>query len=101
MQEKKSHRAMLLLGVFDVVAAFSRALARKLAMDFLYTWMSRQLGGPTNRSARKWSRHVMVSLSGEHSPRQQRLPHACQGAITQAAPRITQARATLTRVARP
>lgn len=47
--------AMLVLRVFDVVAAFLVPLPCKLTADF---------GGPTNRSAEKWSRHVnlMVSL---------------------------------------
>ncbi len=83
---------MLVLRVFDVVAAFLVPLPCKLTADF---------SGPTNRSAEKWSRHVilMVSLLDEHS-HQAAAPYACRGAITQAAPRITQARATLTRVAR-
>ena len=55
--------AMLLLDVFDVVAAFSPALALKLAVDFqLRVKAHTTHGGPTNRSAEKWSRYVMVSL---------------------------------------
>ena len=61
--------AMLLLRVFDITAAFARALALQASCG-----PRRQLGGSMIHSAEKWSRHVMVSLLWRAKPSGSRSP---------------------------